>query len=107
MLWECIDDIKSGRAQVLVAYSYDRLSREPQMQAVALYEIENKYGGRFEAITEKVDQANPFSDMIRNILGTASSVERRRIVERMQRGKRMRYERGSLYGAANPKYGYR
>ena len=107
LLWECVDDIKTGRAKVLVAYSYDRLSREPQMQEVALYEIEKKYGGRFEAATEQIDRSDPFREAFRGILGAASSVERRRTVGRMQRGKVDRAKRGALYGCSNPKFGYR
>src|SRR5215469_1937499 len=76
MLWDTIDDIRRGRAAVVVAYSYDRLSREPQMQEVALYEIEKKYGGRFEAATEQIDRSDPFRETIRAMLGAASQVER-------------------------------
>src|SRR5262249_3708308 len=79
LLWDCVDDIRRGRANVVVAYSYDRLSREPQMQEVALYEIEKKYGGRFEAATEQIDRDDPFREAIRAMLGAASKVERKRI----------------------------
>jgi DNA invertase Pin-like site-specific DNA recombinase len=107
MLWETIDDIRRARASVVVAYSYDRLSREPQMQEVALYEIEKKYGGRFEAATEQINRDDPFREAIRAMLGAASKIERNRITDRMRRGRVDRSAKGGLYGTANPKYGYR
>ncbi len=106
-LWDCVEDIKRDRAHVVVAYSYDRLSRDPTMQTVALYEIENKYGGRFEAATEQLDRSNPFHEAMRGVLGVASKVEHDRIVGRFQRGQVDRVKRQQLYGASNPKFGYR
>jgi DNA invertase Pin-like site-specific DNA recombinase len=107
LLWDCIDDVRRGRANVVVAYSYDRLSREPQMQEVALYEIERKYDGRFEAATEQVDRDDPFREAVRAMLGAAGKVERRRISQRMSRGKVDRSQRGALYGAGVAKFGYK
>jgi site-specific DNA recombinase len=107
MLWECIDAVKTGRANVVVAYSYDRLSRDLTMQTVALYDIENKYGGRFEAATEQVDRDDPIREGYRVMLGLSSQMERRRSVGRMQRGKKDRSNAGALYGCPNAKFGYR
>src|SRR5260370_34160605 len=45
-LWRAIDAVKHGRAQVGIAYSYDRLSRDTQGQEVVLLGIERKYGRR-------------------------------------------------------------
>ena len=106
VLWESVDDIKHGRANVMVAYSYDRLSRDPMMQTVALYDIENKYGGRFEAATEQIDRSDPMHEAIRGVLGAASKIEHTRIVGRFQRGQVDRTKRGQLYGASNAKFGY-
>ena len=61
--------IQDGSCPCGVAYSYDRLSRDPTMQTVALYDIENKYGGRFEAATEQLDRSDPFHEAIRGVLG--------------------------------------
>jgi DNA invertase Pin-like site-specific DNA recombinase len=106
-LWNTIDDVKHGRATLVIAYSYDRLSREPQMQEVALYEIENKYGGTFEAATEQIDRNDPLRTAFRSMLGAASLVERRRIVQRMQRGKKDRIARGLQPGGLIPKFGFK
>jgi site-specific DNA recombinase len=107
-LWQAIDAVKRGRAQVVIAYSYDRLSRDTQAQEVVLWEIEKKYGGRFEAATEQIDRDDPLRQMIRASLGAASAIERRRVVDRLARGKMSKAKgRGELSAAANAKYGYR
>jgi DNA invertase Pin-like site-specific DNA recombinase len=106
-LLACIDDVKTGVAKVIVAYSYDRLSRDPTMQTVALYDIENKYGGRFEAVTDQLDRNSPMFVALRAMFGVADGLERKHVVERMLRGKIGRSQRGGLYGAANAKYGFR
>lgn len=106
-VWDAIDDIKYGRAQVIVSYSYERLARKGQYLDVLLYEIEDKFGGRFEAATEKVDGNDPMSKITRAVLGAAGEIERDRVVGRMARGKRDRSERGKLTVSANPHYGYR
>src|SRR5258708_17918523 len=107
-LWRTIDHVKHGRAQVVIAYSYDRLSRDTQAQEVALWEIEKKYGGRFEAATEQIDRDDPMRQMIRATLGAAWDIERGRVVDRLARGKLDRAQRKhALSGTANAKYGYR
>jgi DNA invertase Pin-like site-specific DNA recombinase len=110
-LWRAIDAVRHGRANVVVAYSYDRLSRDLQSQEVALWEIEHKYGGRFEAATEQIDRNDPMRAMLRSVMGMASQVERGRVVQRLQRG-RLDRARGNgtrlpaLNGSPTPKYGY-
>jgi site-specific DNA recombinase len=108
-LWGAIDQVKHGRAQVVISYSYDRLSRDTRSQEVVLYEIEDKYGGRFEAVTEPVppDDGTGTREIVRAALGSASKVEKRRVVERLARGKRDRATRHALSGTSNAKYGYR
>jgi hypothetical protein len=73
----------------------------------ALYEVEEKYGGRVEAALEPIDRQDVMARTTRGILAVVAEAERLNAVARMERGKRRRAERGYLMGAPNPLYGYR
>lgn len=49
LIWEAMDDIRAGRADILLVRNYDRLARKPEHQGVILYEVEEVAHGRVEA----------------------------------------------------------
>jgi DNA invertase Pin-like site-specific DNA recombinase len=106
LIWDAIDDIKHGRASVILVYAFDRLSRDVTDRAVIKYEVEKKYGGQLLSATEAKDDG-PLGPVVETMLAAVAQMERANIVRRMERGKRDRAARGQLSAAPNPKYGYR
>jgi DNA invertase Pin-like site-specific DNA recombinase len=106
LIWQALDDIKVGNASILLVRNWDRLARKPEHQAVILYEVEEKYGGRVESALDPNDREDPMHDMTRKILAVVAEAERLNAVARMERGKRHRVERGELPGLSNPLYGF-
>jgi DNA invertase Pin-like site-specific DNA recombinase len=106
LIWEAIDEVKSGRAQVLLVRNYDRLARSQDHQGVIVFEVEEKAGERVEAALEPYDPSDMAQRMMRSMMGIVAEAERLNAVARMERGKRYRAERGELPGASNPLLGY-
>jgi len=106
LIWEAIDDIQKGRANVLLVRNYDRLARKPEHQGVILYEVEEKAGARVEAALEQYDPSDTMARTMRAMMGVVAEAERLNAVARMERGKRYRAERGELPGMSNPLFGY-
>jgi DNA invertase Pin-like site-specific DNA recombinase len=106
LIWEAIEEVRSGRAQVLLVRNYDRLARKPEHQGVILYEVEEKAGGRVESALEPYDAHDVMQRTMRGIMAVVAEAERLNAVARMERGKRYRAERGELMGSSNPLFGY-
>ncbi len=106
LIWEAIDEVRSGRAQVLLVRNYDRLARKPEHQGVILYEVEEKAGGRVEAALEPYDTNDVMQRTMRGIMAVVAEAERLNVVARMERGKTHRAGLGHLMGASNPLFGY-
>jgi site-specific DNA recombinase len=101
MIWDAMDDIKNGIAQVLLVRNWDRIARKVEHQGVILYEVEDKGHGRVEAALEPEE-----SPLMRAIKAAIAEGERASTVARMERGKQRRVARGHLPGMSNPLYGY-
>jgi DNA invertase Pin-like site-specific DNA recombinase len=101
-IWEAIDDIRHGDAQVLLVRNFDRLARRTEHSAVIRYEITEKAHGRVEAALD----SNEEDSLAQKILDVVAEAERQNAVARMERGKRRRAERGHLMGAGSPLFGY-
>lgn len=102
-----IDDIKSGRAQVLVIRTLDRLARTIEQQYYILFQVETMYHGRVEAAQEPIDRDSPGAKIQFMAASLASEIERDRIYERLEGGKKGRAAKGMLMGSPVPRYGYR
>jgi Recombinase len=82
------------------------LTRKPEHQAVIIYEVEEKFGGRVEAALAPLDRDDIASRTTRGILAVVAEAERLNAVARMLRGRHRRAERGQLMGSSNPTFGY-
>jgi DNA invertase Pin-like site-specific DNA recombinase len=102
LIWEAIDDIKDGNAQVLLVRNFDRLARKTEHAGVIKYEVREKYHGRVESALESNEET--LTDKLLDVIAEA---EREHSMVRMLNGRRKRGERGELIGSSNPTYGYR
>lgn len=96
--------IRSKQADVLLCYALDRLSRNQTHIAVIADDVEH-CGGRLAFVTEDFEDS-AVGRFLRQAKGFAAEVEREKIAERVQRGKRARVKEGKMY-ANRPLYGYR
>lgn len=97
--------VRARAVDVVVAYSIDRLSRDPVHLGVVLSEAEHA-GVEVEFVTEPLDHS-PEGQLIRFVRGYAAKVEHEKIRERTVRGKRARVLSGKITGARRPLFGYR
>jgi len=96
--------IRTREIDVLIAYTLDRLSRDPVHYIIITEEIE-RHNARLALVTEDVDSSD-LGRLIAYIKGYAAKIEAEKIRERTMRGKRTRAEkygkmptgRGVLYG---------
>jgi site-specific DNA recombinase len=97
-------DLKAGTFHALIAYSTDRLSRDPIHLAIVAEECE-RAGAELIFVTEPLD-TSPEAALIRYVKGYAAKLEHAKIRERTLRGKRTRAESGKLPNAGADLYGY-
>jgi site-specific DNA recombinase len=106
-LWEAIDDIKHGRADTILVYAYDRISRGGIADTSAIrFEVERKYRGQLLSATEPVPDG-PMGELVQSIYASMAANDRINIVRKFARGKRYRAAQGHLSAAPHPMYGYR
>ncbi|HEY8600388.1 MAG TPA: recombinase family protein [Thermomicrobiales bacterium] len=99
------DAVRRGEVDVIVVYAIDRLSRDQAHLYILLDEAE-RYGARFEFVTEDFD-SSPTGKMLLSLKGFAAEVEREKIIERTKRGLKARNDAGKLKPGATSLYGYR
>jgi site-specific DNA recombinase len=97
--------VRAGAVDVVIAYSIDRLSRDPVHMGVVVSEAEH-HGVDVEFVTEPLDHS-PEDQLIRFVRGFAAKVEHEKIRERTVRGRRARAAAGKIHPSGRPKYGYR
>ena len=97
-------DIRSGNFHALVAYSTDRLSRNPAHLMIIAEECE-RHGVELIFVSEPFDNS-PEGALLRYVKGYAAQIEREKIRERIIRGKRERFLQGKLNRAGCNLYGY-
>ena len=96
--------IRAGEIGAVVAYSIDRLARDPVHLGVVLSEADHA-GVAVEFVTEPLDDP-PEGQLIRFVRGYAAKVEHEKIKERTMRGRRARIDAGKLLPGSRPLYGY-
>ena len=96
--------VRRSEVKVVVAYSIDRLSRDPVHVGVLLSEAEHA-GVDVAFVTEPLD-ASPEGQLIRFVRGYAASVEHEKIRERTQRGRLARVKAGKPLAGGKCRYGY-
>jgi site-specific DNA recombinase len=105
-LRRAMDAIRQGTADVLVVHALDRLARDMTHQAVIFHQVEEQYKGAIELVTEQQLDRSAQGQMLRAILAGFAAMEREKIKERMERGKRARAESGVIMPGCRPLYGY-
>jgi site-specific DNA recombinase len=98
--------IRTRRADVLVAYSLDRLSRSQNHIGILDDECQ-RHGARLEFVTERFEDT-PIGRFIRAARSFTDELEREKFAERAARGKGKRAGEGRLVqGTGRGIYGYR
>ncbi|MGI8476453.1 MAG: recombinase family protein [Thermomicrobiales bacterium] len=106
-LWDAVDAIRDGRAELLIVHCIDRLSRGGQDQLGQIVYLVRKAGGDVVFASQDLP-AGPIGDMIRSNLGFAAQIELFSIRERTKRGLETRFRTaGRPKPGPRPKYGYR
>ncbi|MGH9822402.1 MAG: recombinase family protein [Blastocatellia bacterium] len=99
------EDMRKGKADALICYSTDRLSRDPIHLAIIAQELERS-GGELHFVSEPLDNT-PEGALIRYVKGYAAQMEREKIRERCLRGKRARVLSGKIHRSGTELYGYK
>lgn len=105
-LRELIRAVEDGRADKVVVYKLDRLSRS---QKDTLYLIEDVFlenNTDFVSMSENFDTATPFGRAIIGILAVFAQLERETIKERMTMGREARAKNGYYTGGRHTLTGY-
>src|SRR5262245_16109336 len=98
------DLIRHGAIDVVVAYSIDRLSRDPVHLGVVVSEADHR-GVAVEFVIEPLD-TSPEGELIRFVRGYAAKIDHEKRREATMRGRHERVERGKLMPGCKPRYGY-
>ncbi len=97
--------VRDKEVDVVIAYTLDRLSRDP-VHFIILQEELERSGVELTLVTETVDSSD-IGKLIAHIKGFAAKLEAEKIKERTMRGKRERVKSGRLPGGRFTKlYGY-
>ena len=97
--------IRAGAVDIVVCYAVDRLGRNQAHLAILLHEMDEA-GVRVEFVTEKFEDS-AVGKFILAAKGFAAEVEREKIIERTQRGRRARVASGKPVAGCKAPYGYR
>ena len=105
-LQEMIADIKAGKADSVVVYKLDRLSRSQRDTLELIEDVLLANNVDFVSMNENFDTATPFGRAIIGILAVFAQLEREQIRERMTMGKDARAKEGKWSGGSNVPFGY-
>jgi hypothetical protein len=104
-LTAAIDLIATGKADGLVCYSLDRLAREITVQEAILAKVWEEAGGRVVTSDQgeilRDDPDDPMRTAMRKMAGVMYELDRRLVVARLRRGRRLKAERGGLPAAGS------
>jgi site-specific DNA recombinase len=99
------DQIRSAAFDRLIITAPDRLARNYVHQMLLVEEFE-RGGCQVEFVDRPMSQ-DPHDQLLLQIRGAVAEYERSLIAERMRRGRRQKYQTGSLLPWTRPPYGYR
>lgn len=97
--------VRCRQLDAVIAYSIDRLARDPVHLGVIISEAEHA-DVQVQFVSEPLDNT-PEGQLIRYIRGYAAKVEHEKIRERSIRAKLARAQAGKLYNYGRELYGYR
>ncbi len=96
--------VAAGRVGVVVVLFRDRIARGVYAQLLA--EEFREHGARLIALNSRGDDS-PDGELSDNILDVIAAWERKKIAERMNRGKRRKAREGKVVAGPRPNYGFR
>ena len=100
-LTAAIDMIAGGKAEGLVCFSLDRLAREITVQEAILAKVWEEVGGRFFTTDQgeilRDDPDDPMRTAMRKMAGVMYELDRRLVVARLRRGRRLKAERATAF----------
>lgn len=99
-----LDDIESGRVDMIVVYKIDRLSRS-LADFIRLLDVLEKYGVAFVSVTQTFDTSDSMGRLVLNILLTFAQFERELASDRIRDKKASLMKRG-LFTGGTPPFGY-
>ena len=99
------DQIRSAAFDRVIITAPDRLARNYVHQMLLVEEFE-RGGCQVEFVDRPMSQ-DPHDQLLLQIRGAVAEYERSLIAERMRRGRRQKYQAGSLLPWTHPPYGYR
>lgn len=105
-LQDLLKDVRAGKADKVLVYKLDRLSRS---QKDTLDLIENEFlknGVDFVSMSEQFDTSTPFGRAMIGILAVFAQLEREQIKERMAMGREGRVKKGKYKGGGHVPIGY-
>jgi site-specific DNA recombinase len=97
--------LKERGVDVVIAHALDRVSRNQAHQGLILSEIDHA-GAQLEFVTEKLEDT-PEGRLLLSVYGYVAEIERLKIRERTNRGRRARAQAGKMMPGPRPLYGYR
>lgn len=97
--------MRADSFDILLVYALDRLSRDTNHQGLVLSEAEHA-GVLWQSVTEDIDNS-PQGKIMRAVIGGMAELERLKIAERTQRGKRARIDSGKPSVGCRAPFGYR
>lgn len=104
-LKKLLEDIASGKVDVVVVYKIDRLSRSI-CDFAELSKTFDKFGASFVAVTQDINTSTSSGRMMLNILVTFAQYEREVIAERIRDKMSASRKKGLWVGGVTP-FGYR
>src|SRR5215207_737012 len=96
--------VRGGAAEVVAVLFRDRIARG--VYAQLLSEEFRQHGARLVALNSRGDDS-PDGELGDNILDVIAAWERKKIAQRMNRGKRRKAKEGKIVAGPSPNYGYR
>lgn len=105
-LQEMIADIEDGKADSVVVYKLDRLSRSQKDTLTLIEDVLLANKTDFVSMTENFDTATSFGRAMVGILAVFAQLEREQIKERMTMGKEARAKEGKWGGGPQTPFGY-
>jgi site-specific DNA recombinase len=105
-LKQLLNDITSGKIDVVVVYKLDRLSRSQKDTLTLIEDSFLKNSVDFVSVNENFDTSTPFGRAMIGILSVFAQLEKDQITERFTMGRIGRSKAGYYHGGPTPPTGY-
>jgi site-specific DNA recombinase len=100
------EDIRLGKANILLCYHPDRMSRN-QTHALIIFEGICEAGAELHFVEGGKIEDSPIGRAMLMLFATGAAIQRHQITENSMRGRKERLLQGKIHNAGVPLYGYR